>query len=144
MNSKQPKIHYLVYRIRNKLNGHIYVGIHRTTNKKDSYMGSGPEIQAAIASFGIENFERRIIKVCKDENEMFDYEAKIVTREFLARPDVMNKNLGGRGSFFSANNRYTTNRGFARLAKENPERHRELCRRGYERGIGKNVCASNF
>lgn len=124
-------MHYLVYRIRNLLTNEQYVGVHKTSNKNDSYMGSGSEIKAAIKKYGVENFKKSIIKICESEDEMYLYEKTLVTKEFVSRKDVLNTNLGGRGSFYSSNSRYSTNRGFARMAKENPERHREISRKGY-------------
>lgn len=128
---------FLVYRIKNLLTNEQYVGVHKTLNKNDSYMGSGPEIKNAIQQYGLENFKKSIIKICKTEDEMYEYEKKIVTKEFISRKDVLNMNLGGRGSFFASNNRYTTNRGFARMAKENPDLHKAISRKGYLAGIAK-------
>ena len=34
-------MHYTVYKITNTANGRIYVGVHRTENPHDSYLGSG-------------------------------------------------------------------------------------------------------
>lgn len=135
------KTHFLVYKIKNLITGHQYVGVHKTTNKKDSYMGSGPEIKAAILQYGLSNFKKTIIKICKSEEEMYEYEKKIITKDFISRADVLNCNLGGRGSFYASNFRYNPNRGFARLAKENPERHKEISRKGYLAGIGNQQCA---
>lgn len=125
-------MYFLVYRITNLQTKQIYVGVHKTLNKRDSYMGSGPEIKAAIAKYGVDNFKKTIIKNCRDEDEMYAYEKSIVTPEFVSRKDVLNMNLGGRGSFYASNFRYRTDRGFAKMAKENPELHRQISRKGYQ------------
>lgn len=39
---------YTVYKITNKINDKIYVGVHSTDNPNDSYMGSGKIIKDAI------------------------------------------------------------------------------------------------
>ena len=124
-------MYFLVYRIKNLITSEIYVGVHKTLNKKDSYMGSGPEIKAALARYGAENFKKTIIKICASEDEMYAYEKGIVTPDFVCRKDVLNQNLGGRGSFYASSFKYSSNRGFAKLARENPVLHKEISRRGY-------------
>ena len=47
--------HYLIYEIKNKLNGMIYVGKHVTDDINDSYMGSGLRIRYAIKKYGVLN-----------------------------------------------------------------------------------------
>lgn len=124
-------MYFLVYRIKNLLTNEQYVGVHKTLNKNDSYMGSGCEIKSAIQQYGIQNFKKSIIKICASEDEMYEYEKKLVTPDFVSRKDVLNSNLGGRGSFYSSNFRYNSNRGFARLARDNPELHRQISLKGY-------------
>ena len=46
--------HYLIYQVRNKLNGIIYIGQHQTENVNDGYMGSGPRIRRAIEKYGLD------------------------------------------------------------------------------------------
>lgn len=48
----QP-MHYLVYKITNKLNGMIYIGKHQTRNMMDAYMGSGTYLRRALAKYGV-------------------------------------------------------------------------------------------
>ena len=93
--------HYLIYQIRNKLNGMIYIGQHQTENVDDGYMGSGLRIRRAIEKYGLENFEKTILFECKSEEEMNTKEAEIVNEDFIARDDVYNIMLGGEGGWKS-------------------------------------------
>lgn len=87
--------YYLLYKIINKLNGMIYVGIHKTQNKDDSYMGSGKLIQRAIKKHGIDNFKKTILKECKSQKELFELESQMVNESFVKRKDTYNLALGG-------------------------------------------------
>lgn len=91
--------HFLVYQIKNLLNDKIYVGVHKTNDINDDYMGSGTRIKQAIEKYGLENFEKTILKECKTEKEMFALEAEIVNDEFLLRNDTYNLKLGGNGGW---------------------------------------------
>lgn len=88
---------YVVYRIRNKIDRKIYVGVHKTKNLNDSYMGSGKRIIRAIKKHGVENFDKKILFVFDNEVDMINMERKIVTNEFLERSDTYNITLGGWG-----------------------------------------------
>lgn len=92
-------MYYILYQITNKLNSKIYVGVHKTKDLEDGYMGSGKVIKAAIAKHGIENFEKKILKTFNNADDMFAAEAALVTEEFLAREDVYNLRRGGTGGF---------------------------------------------
>jgi hypothetical protein len=52
--------HYLIYQIRNKLNGMIYIGQHQTENVDDGYMGSGRLLLEDISKIGKEHFTKTI------------------------------------------------------------------------------------
>ena len=92
-------MHYYLYEIRNNLNGKIYVGVHKTANLDDGYMGSGKVIKSAIERHGIDNFTKVILETFDTSEAMYAREAEIVTDEFLARDDVYNLRRGGFGGF---------------------------------------------
>ena len=88
-------MYYYLYEIKNKLNGMMYVGIHKTKNINDGYMGSGKAIGNAIKKHGIENFEKTILANFDNEESMRLAEEMYVNDDFLARPDVYNIVNGG-------------------------------------------------
>lgn len=90
---------YYLYEIKNNVNDKIYVGVHKTTDLADGYMGSGKILLQAMKKYGIENFSKRIIEMFETPEEMFNREKEIVTEEFLARDDTYNLRRGGRGGF---------------------------------------------
>lgn len=91
---------YYVYQITNKLNNMIYVGVHKTDDPDDSYMGSGIHIKRAIAKYGVKNFQKDILFEYENENEAYAKEAEIVNEDFLKRSDTYNITLGGVGGFY--------------------------------------------
>ena len=60
-------MYHLIYKIKNKTNGKIYIGKHSTEDPKDKYMGSGTMIKKAIEEEGIDKFKKTILEFCKDE-----------------------------------------------------------------------------
>lgn len=92
-------MHYYLYEVKNKINNKIYVGVHKTDNLEDGYMGSGKAILQALEKYGIENFEKIILEFFSDTETMFRREAEIINEEFLARDDVYNLRRGGMGGF---------------------------------------------
>lgn len=92
-------MHYIVYQITNLINGKIYIGVHKTLDINDEYMGSGKLIKRAIAKHGIENFKREILSFLDDKDAMYELEAKLVDEDFITRDDTYNLNVGGSGSW---------------------------------------------
>jgi group I intron endonuclease len=88
-------MHFYLYEIKNTTNGMIYVGVHKTKNLNDGYMGSGKIIRQAIAKSGKENFSKTILEYFEDEASMREAERHYVNAEFLQRTDVYNIVLGG-------------------------------------------------
>lgn len=132
---------YYLYQITNKVNGKIYVGVHKTHRLDDEYMGSGKVIKAAILKHGAENFQKEILETFGNAADMFAREKEIVTEEFLARDDVYNLRRGGTGGFDYINSILTSEdrRLFGRMAdssigsrisaerfKEDPQRQYQL------------------
>lgn len=88
---------YCVYKITNILNGKIYIGIHRTSNLEDDYMGSGNLIKLAIKKYGRVNFKKEYLLIADNEKSMLDMESKLVNEDFIKNPNTYNMCVGGMG-----------------------------------------------
>lgn len=93
----EQDIKYYLYQITNKINGKIYIGVHQTEDINDGYMGSGVLINKAFDKYGLDNFEKTILKYFNSSEEMFNEELKIVNSSFIKRSDVYNICEGGKG-----------------------------------------------
>lgn len=71
----QDAIYYIVYEITDLTNGMKYIGKHKTNNLDDMYMGSGRLLKQNQEIKGIENFTKKILHLCKDEQHMAEMEA---------------------------------------------------------------------
>lgn len=111
---------YYLYQITNLVNNKIYVGVHKTKNLNDGYMGSGKVINCAIEKHGINNFKKDILEYFDDSYAMYAREKEIVTDEFLLREDTYNVMRGGHGGFDYINK---NNLGVTDYWKNNPELH---------------------
>ena len=94
-------MYYYVYQITNLLNNKIYVGKHKSEKHpyENGYYGSGKQITAAIAKYGIDNFKKEVLHYCSSKDEMAAKEAEIVTEEFVKLPNTYNMHKGGPGGW---------------------------------------------
>lgn len=91
------KYNYL-YKITNKINGKIYIGVHRTDNLDDGYLGSGIIIKRAKEKYGIENFEKEILEYFDTYQDALNKERKIVNITFIEDSNNYNIKEGGYGN----------------------------------------------
>lgn len=90
---------YIVYKTTNLVNNKIYVGVHKTNDIDDGYLGSGKVLRLAIEKYGKENFVREILASFDNPEDMMKMEANVVNEDFLKRSDVYNVMQGGKGGF---------------------------------------------
>lgn len=118
---------YYLYEIKNNLDGKIYVGVHKTKNLDDGYMGSGRIICSAIAKHGITNFSKVILEFFENAELMYAREKEIVNDLFLLNENNYNLRRGGTGGFDYINSRQL-NRNDGLLNKR--KNHHELSVKG--------------
>ena len=55
-------MYFTVYKITNLINNKIYIGVHKTNNLEDNYMGSSKILKQAIEKHKLISFKKRIFK----------------------------------------------------------------------------------
>jgi len=98
-------MYYTVYKITCLKNDKIYIGVHKTENLDDSYLGSGRYITRAINKYGKENFKKEVLYIFNNPEEMFAKEKELVTEEFVKQRNNYNCKPGGTANFYYINNK---------------------------------------
>ena len=91
------KIYYLIYKTTCIITKRYYIGMHKTKNEDDGYLGSGIKLGASIEKYGKENHIRIILSYHNSRKDMVDREVEIVNENLLKDPLCMNLKLGGYG-----------------------------------------------
>ena len=86
---------YTVYKTTNTLDGKFYIGVHKTNNPNDSYLGSGIAIKAAIKAAGKDVFQKEILASFDKPEEAYHLESQLVMQEAVDDPMCYNLTKGG-------------------------------------------------
>lgn len=109
-------MNYIVYEVKNKVNGKTYIGKHQTDNIYDDYLGSGKYLKRAINKYGKDCFEKIILYVFDNKKEMDDKEEELANDEYVKNKNTYNLKKGGQGGFDHLNDR--------------SEKHIDRCKKG--------------
>lgn len=88
------KYHYL-YKITNKINDKIYIGIHSTDDLDDGYFGSGYLLWKSIDKHGICNFQKEILSFKPTRKLISKMERRLVNKHFIKLNSNYNITVGG-------------------------------------------------
>lgn len=94
---------FTVYKITNTLNDKYYIGVHKTDDPHDNYMGSGPAIRRAIKKYGKHNFIKEILFVYEIEQEAYEKEKELLNVCWQL-DECYNMTQGGEGSWKHVDN----------------------------------------
>lgn len=89
---------FTVYKVVNLVNGKYYIGVHRSDDYNDDYMGSGPLIKKAIEKYGKENFKKDVLFTFDNEEDAYSKERDLL-EDIWENSDCYNLNEGGKGSW---------------------------------------------
>lgn len=84
---------YIVYKITNKINNMIYIGV--TSQDITTYNGSGSRLLADYKIFDKSDFIKEILYEYDNKDDMLNKEKELVNDEFIKRDDTYNIILGG-------------------------------------------------
>lgn len=90
---------FYLYEITNNITQDFYIGVHKTKNMDDGYMGSGTRLKRSIDKYGLENFRKDVMAMFDDEVTMFEAERTVVNEQLLQDVHCLNLKVGGSGGW---------------------------------------------
>lgn len=89
---------FILYKTTNLVNSKTYIGIHKTNNLDDGYLGSGFALVEAVGKYGKENFKREVLKFCNSYDELLELEKLYVDSDWVKDKSNYNLKTGGQSS----------------------------------------------
>jgi len=99
---------HTVYKTTNLVNGKYYIGKHSCSNRcgdQCSYLGSGYALLKAIEKYGEHNFCKEVLLHFETEEEAYQYESDIITKEMIDSNECYNGINGGKGCYVNESRR---------------------------------------
>lgn len=103
-----PQQYIFVYQTICEPNGKSYIGVHKTSNINDGYIGCGVSKQSdanrdmvfhkAIRKYGYSSFTRNILDFFDDYQSALEEEKWLVNNQWVKQPSNYNSAVGGRGN----------------------------------------------
>jgi GIY-YIG catalytic domain len=91
--------HYTVYRTTNAINGKTYVGVHKTKNPNDRYLGSGLALKNAVARYGRGSFTKEVLFDFDTADAAYAKEKELVNEAVVSSSATYNMRQGGSGAY---------------------------------------------
>ena len=89
-------IKFTVYKVINLITNEYYIGVHKTSNLNDNYLGSGLHIKNQVKKYGKENFKKEILFEFDKEEDAYQKEIQLV-EENINNKLCLNIGPGGIG-----------------------------------------------
>jgi len=99
---------YTVYRTTNIATHRFYIGVHKTTDPNDGYLGSGLALKQAIKKYGRAAFIKEVLFCFDTSAEAYAKEKELVTAALIESGEVYNIATGGVPSIDWGNRRKAT------------------------------------
>jgi len=89
--------YFIIYKTTCLVSKRYYIGMHKTKNLQDGYLGSGTMLKRSLEKYGIENHVREILEYLPDIESLVKREREIVNETLISDPSCMNLKCGGYG-----------------------------------------------
>lgn len=101
-------IFYTVYRTTNTVTGRFYIGVHKTAEPNDNYLGSGLALKEAVKKYGRSAFKKDVLFSFEHRDDAYRKEKELVTKALIESGQVYNIATGGVPSIDWGNRRKAT------------------------------------
>lgn len=92
-------MNYFVYKLTNTKNNKYYIGVHKTDDPNDSYLGSGTALAAAKKKYGEAAFVKTILFETPEHDTAYEKETEILGDSWKTDPACYNAMPGGVGGW---------------------------------------------
>ena len=90
---------YTVYKTTCLVNDKIYIGVHKTSEENDSYLGSGVAFKNALNKYGNDSFIKELLYIFEFKEDAYTMEKELVTEDFIRLNTNYNLKPGGDGGW---------------------------------------------